>query len=74
MITGAKLTLFQAVALGPVALVKAIGSTQVFWGIVFGWLLSSALPAWFHENTSGSVLVRKTAFAWVMFAGVMMVG
>jgi drug/metabolite transporter (DMT)-like permease len=69
----AKLLTFVAVALGPVALVSVLSSTQVFFGIVLGWLLTLLLPNAFNENIARQDLLRKGALALVMFGGLVMV-
>ena len=58
-----------AISLGPVALVTVAGSTQVFFGIVLGGLLSLALPTIYKEDISRAGLTRKLAWAALMFAG-----
>lgn len=41
----ARLTGYFAVALGPVSLVSVAGSTQVFFGVAYGWLLNLVVPS-----------------------------
>jgi DME family drug/metabolite transporter len=69
----AKLLTFTAVSLGPVALVSVLGSTQVFFGIALGWLLTTLLPHIYNENVSRANLLRKGALAAVMFGGILLV-
>ncbi|MCA0456703.1 MAG: EamA family transporter [Chloroflexi bacterium] len=66
----AKLMTLAAVALGPTALVSVLGGTQVFFGIVAGWLLTVVAPTVYKENINRSELVRKGAVALVLFAGI----
>lgn len=66
--------LFTALTLGPVALVSVIGSTQVFVGVLFGWLLTLWLPRIFDEDISRSSLLRKAAWAGVTFIGILLLG
>lgn len=70
----AKLIGFIAITLGPVALVSVIGSTQVFFGILYGWILTTLLPGIFREDISRANLIRKGALALVLFAGIVLVG
>jgi drug/metabolite transporter (DMT)-like permease len=69
----AKLLTFTAVSLGPVALVSVLGSTQVFFGIAIGWLLTTLLPHIYKENVTRANLLRKGALAAVMFGGILLV-
>jgi drug/metabolite transporter (DMT)-like permease len=69
----AKLLTFTAVSLGPVALVSVLGSTQVFFGIALGWLLTTLLPHIYNENVTRANLLRKGALAAVMFGGILLV-
>lgn len=69
----AKLLNFWAVALGPVALVSVLGSTQIFYGIVIGWLLTVFAPAILREDVSQGNLQKKALLATVLFAGIWLV-
>lgn len=69
----AKLLTFMAVALGPVALVSVLGSAQIFFGIVLGWILTTVAPAKFHENVTRQNLLQKAALALVLFGGITLV-
>lgn len=64
---------FLAIALGPVAIVTALGGTQVFYGILYGVILSLAFPKLFQEETGRSQVAYKAALAAVMFAGIWLV-
>jgi drug/metabolite transporter (DMT)-like permease len=68
----AKLLTFTAVSQGPVALVSVLGSTQIFFGILIGWLLTTLLPHAYNENVSRANLLRKGALAAVMFGGILL--
>jgi uncharacterized membrane protein len=68
----AKSTGLRAVSLGPVALVRVIGSTQVFTGILIGWLLTVMVSSVYHEDISQQNLTRKLGLATVMFGGVVL--
>lgn len=66
----AKLMTLAAVALGPTALVSVLGGTQVFFGIIAGWILTILAPAIYKENISQRELIRKGIIALVLFAGI----
>ncbi len=69
----AKLLGVLAISLGPVALVSVVGSTQVFFGILYGWVLTLLFPAIFKEDIRAGNLFRKAMLAVVMFAGIWLV-
>ncbi len=66
----AKLLTLAAVALGPTALVSVLGGTQVFFGIVAGWVLTVLVPSIYREEIARRDLIRKGAIALVLFAGI----
>ena len=66
----AKLLTLAAVALGPTALVSVLGGTQVFFGIVAGWVLTVLVPSIYREDVARRDLLRKGAVALVLFAGI----
>ncbi len=66
----AKLLTLAAVALGPTALVSVLGGTQVFFGIVAGWILTVLIPSIYREEIAQRDLVRKGFVALVLFAGI----
>lgn len=66
----AKLMTLAAVALGQPALVSVLGGTQVFFGIVAGWVLTVVAPTVYKENITRSELLRKGAVAIVLFIGI----
>lgn len=66
----AKLLTLAAVALGPTALVSVLGGTQVFFGIVAGWILTLLVPSIYKEQIARNDLIRKGAVALVLFAGI----
>jgi len=70
----AKLATFTAVSLGPVALVSVLGGTQVFMGIMVGWILTLLIPSVFKEDINRQTLMRKGMLAVVMIAGIGLVG
>ncbi len=69
----AKLLGLTAVALGPVALVSVLGSTQIFFGVVLGVILTTLAPTIFKEDISRRNLARKGILALVMFGGILLV-
>ena len=71
-VQAAKGASFRAISLGPVALVRVIGSTQVFIGILIGWILTVTVSSVFKEDISRSSLTRKLSFASMMFVGVVL--
>jgi drug/metabolite transporter (DMT)-like permease len=66
----AKLLTLAAVALGPTALVSVLGGTQVFFGIVAGWILTVLVPSIYREEIARHDLIRKGFVALVLFAGI----
>ena len=69
-----KLFAFLAVSLGSASLVSVLQSTQVFFGIFVGWVLTLAAPAVFQEDITRRGLARKGLLAGVMFTGLLLVG
>jgi drug/metabolite transporter (DMT)-like permease len=69
----AKLLTLAAVALGPAALVSVLGGTQVFFGIVVGWVLTLVAPSIYKENIIPSELLRKALIAVVLFVGIALI-
>ncbi len=67
---GAKLLTLAAVALGPTALVSVLGGTQVFFGIVAGWVLTVLVPSIYREDIARRDLIRKGAIALILFVGI----
>lgn len=65
---------YWAVALGPVALVSALQSTQIVFGLALGWLLAVALPGVFGAEMKAGELARKLALGVVMLFGVWLMG
>lgn len=66
----AKLLAYTAISLGPVALVSVLAGTQVFYGILIGWILTVLVPAVYKESIERSSLLWKGGLAVVLFAGV----
>jgi hypothetical protein len=64
---------FYAYSLGSAALVSVIGSTQVFYGILFGMILTFIAPKIFTEDTSRPRLLKKLFWSFVLFGGMTLV-
>lgn len=60
---------YLAISLGSVALVNVIGGTQVFFGILFGFLLTLIAPKIFQENISKVGLSKKIITAVLVLLG-----
>jgi drug/metabolite transporter (DMT)-like permease len=69
----AKMIALRADSLGPIALVSVLGSTEVFFGLLLGWLLTLAAPDTFGEDIRRESLLRKAGLAAVVFGGVWLV-
>lgn len=69
----AKLFGLTAVALGPVAMVSVLGSSQVFFGVILGAIFTLLFPTIFSEDISWRNLARKGLLALVMFGGILLV-
>lgn len=63
-----------AASLGLVSLVSAVGSTQVFMGILFGLLLTRFAPHIIKEDISKRTLIKKMVLALVAFGGLLLLG
>ncbi|RMF82886.1 MAG: hypothetical protein D6737_00300 [Chloroflexi bacterium] len=69
--TFAKLVGLRAIDLGgPPPLVSVLNSTQVFFGILLGMVLTLALPGVYRENIQQRALLQKSALAAVLIVGV----
>ncbi len=64
---------FLAVTMGSATLVSVLAGTQVFFGILLGWILMLIAPAIFKEDVGRQDLIRKALLASVMFAGIVLV-
>lgn len=70
---GGKILTYLAVTIGPVALVSILGSTQIFFGIILGILLTIFMPKVFREDLSKGRLFRKGILGAIAFAGIILV-
>lgn len=64
---------YMALALGTPALISVVGSTSVFFGILFGWGLTLWRPHVFKEDMSRNSLLQKILWAGVAFVGLLLV-
>ena len=69
----AKSISFLAYSLGPVALVSVLSGTQVFYGILYGYVLTKIFPKSFREDIQAKSLVRKGILALLLFLGILLV-
>jgi hypothetical protein len=70
---GAKIIAYLAVTLGPVALVAVLGSTQIFFGVLFGIVLTLIMPKVFNEDLSKNSLIKKIGLGVLTFIGVFLI-
>lgn len=68
-ITG-KLSNILALSKGAATLVTVLGSTQVFFGIIYGRVLTKAVPQVYREDVSRRGLVHEMILATGMFIGI----
>lgn len=66
-----KLLTVEATSMKSVSLVNVVGSTQVFFGILYGWMLNKISPQIFQENSTRRDILIELIFASIMFAGVL---
>lgn len=69
----AKLFGFLAIATGPVALVSVLDSSQVFYGIFVGWILSQLNLKTFEEDNNLFNFTYKLLFGFIGFTGIWMI-
>lgn len=63
---------FLAYVSGPVALVSVLGGTQVFFGIIYGTILTILFPKNFKEDIKRNSLLRKAILASFVLAGILL--
>lgn len=63
---------FYAFSLGPVALVSVLTSTQVFFGIIYGVILTKAFPKLFKEDISKEGIAKKITMAVLVILGIIL--
>ncbi len=64
---------YLAISLGPVALVNVVGGTQVFYGILFGLILTLIAPKIFKEDISREGLYKKIVMSTLVLLGLYLV-
>lgn len=64
---------FLAYSLGPVALVSILGSTNVFFGILYGLILSVLAPKVFKEEGAKDKLLKKVVATILLFIGIVLI-
>lgn len=69
----AKSLTFLAFSLGPIGLVSVLGGTQVFFGILYGWILTLAYPMIFQEKITKKALLQKFTAALLLFEGIVLI-
>ncbi len=69
----ARIFTYLALTLAPVAMVSIIGSTQVFFGIMYAIVLTVLFPRIFKEDISKATLQRKLILALIAFIGIFFV-
>lgn len=70
---GGKILTYMAVVLGPTALVAVLGSTQIFYGIIFGLILTMLAPKVFKEELSKKAISKKGLLGLMAFAGIILI-
>lgn len=68
-----RLCTYLAISLGPVALVDVVGGTQVFFAILYGWILTLIAPKIFQEEISGEGLFKKISMGVLVLVGLWLV-
>lgn len=69
----AKTLTFFAYSLGPAPLISVIGSSTVFYGILYGWILTLIAPKIFQEDISQKGLLRKLVSSVILLLGISLV-
>lgn len=64
---------YLAFSLGVVALVSVLEGTQVFFGIIFGVILSMLFPKIFKESTQSLTLAKKIVTSSLLLLGIVMI-
>lgn len=69
----AKLLGYYAISLGSVTLVGIVSSTQVFFGIFYGWILTLLYRNTYREDISFFGISKKIILALVVFGGIWLI-
>lgn len=64
---------YLAISLGSVALVNVVGGTQVFFAILYGFILTMIAPKIFQENISGEGLFKKISLMLLVLMGLWLI-
>jgi uncharacterized membrane protein len=64
---------FLAYAAGPVALVSVLSGTQVFYGLLYGIVLTLLLPKLFKEDLNRATLIKKGILGLAVLAGIILI-
>ncbi|MBI2314560.1 EamA family transporter [Candidatus Daviesbacteria bacterium] len=67
---GAKLFTYLAITLGSASIVSVLEGTQVFYGILYGFILTLIVPRVFKEDISKKGLIRIFILAFIAFLGI----
>ena len=73
MFVFAKAIQVLAITIGPVALVSILGSTQSFYGILYGILLTFFAPQIFKEDLRKESIIKKILISLIMLSGVYLI-
>jgi drug/metabolite transporter (DMT)-like permease len=68
-----RLLAFLAISMGPLALVSIIGNTNVFFGLIYGTILTLIWPMAFEEDISRRGLIKKAGFSLLAFLGIVLI-
>lgn len=60
---------YYAFVIGPVVLVSVLSNVQVFYGLVFGFILTVLFPSLFREDISRKGLLLKVGSGLLLFVG-----
>lgn len=69
----AKFMFFLAISLGPVALVSILESSQVFYGIIYGFILTLLFPKIYTEDISKKGISKKFLMGVLAFTGIWLI-
>lgn len=69
----ARSSMFFAFSIGPLALVRVLSSTQVFFGLIYGWILTLIAPKIFKEDISTKGIIKKVIAVIILFFGIWLV-
>lgn len=64
---------FYAYSLGPASLVSVVGTSQVFYGILLGFLLSKLHPSVYEEDTTSKSIYAKFFWGIVLLVGIYLI-